>query len=79
MTATERCELTDLLVYSCACPAHRGGHAPGHEPVATVGQPIEATYAGGCARGCDGIEPGDQIARCWDRADGYAHVGPCPR
>ncbi len=76
---TAECPLTELPAEQCACRNHRGGVAPGEEPIVTVGQPIEAGYASRCARGCDGIEPGDQIARCWDPADGYAHCGACPR
>lgn len=72
------CPLSELPPEQCACRNHRGGLAPDEQVIETVGQPIEATYRSGCARGCVGIEPGDQIARCWDRADGYAHYGPCP-
>jgi hypothetical protein len=78
VTADE-CPLSELPADQCACPKHRGGQAPGDEPIETVGQPFTATYPGPCARRCDaGIDIGDSIARCWDRADGYAHWGSCP-
>lgn len=74
----DECGLTELPVDMCACPKHRGGHAPGDEPIETVGQPIEARYPGPCARHCDtGIETGDLIARVAD-GDGWAHTGRCP-
>lgn len=78
MSAAE-CPLTELPADQCACPRHRGGQAPGEELIATCGQPFQAAYPGACARGCGrGIREGDDIARCWDDADGYAHVGRCP-
>lgn len=67
------CPLTELPPEMCACPKHRGGTAPGDEPLETVGQPFEAMYAGRCERG-DRIEPGDMIARL-AAGDGYVHAG----
>lgn len=76
---TVECPLTDLPPDQCACRNHRGGSAPAEEAITTVGQPFLASYAGPCARGCSGgLQPGDEIARCWDREDGYAHAGSCP-
>lgn len=76
MTATE-CPLTELPPDQCACPRHRGGTAPGDEPIETVGQPFPAAYAGRCVR-CDrSIEVGQDIARVADGA-GYVHAVGCP-
>ncbi len=74
MTA-EECPLTELPPEQCACPSHRGGTAPGEEPVETVGQPFEAQFPGVCARG-DRIEPGQRIVRVADD-EGYAHADRC--
>jgi hypothetical protein len=74
---TAECPLTELPPDQCACPKHRGGTAPGDEPIETVGQTFEAAYAGGCERGCDrGIRPGDTIARVAD-GPGYVHAVRC--
>lgn len=73
------CPLTELDETVCACPRHRGGHAPGEEPLETVGQPFEAASDGPCARHCtDGVLAGDTIARVADDW-GYVHVPACPR
>lgn len=73
------CPLTELPPDQCACRNHRGGDAPGDEPIATIGQAFTAAYSTRCARHCGrGIEPGDEIIRCWEAADGYVHAGRCP-
>lgn len=72
---TARCDLTDLLVDSCACPQHRGGDIV--EAPETVGQPFDAAYEGHCSH-CDrAIHVGQRIARLADDP-GYVHVGRCP-
>lgn len=73
------CRLSELPASQCACPRHRGGHAPGDEPVETVGQPFAAMFPGPCARGCAGIQAGDQIARVAESGQGYVHAGRCSR
>lgn len=73
------CPLSELPSDQCACRHHRGGAAPGEEPIETVGQAFPAGYPGECARGCArGIREGDQIARAADRDLGYLHAGRCP-
>jgi hypothetical protein len=74
----EECALTELPFAQCACRQHRGGHAPGEEPVEPVGQVFAASYDGPCARHCEqGVREGDQIARVAD-GPGYVHAGSCP-
>lgn len=75
MTGAAECPLSELPPDQCACPRHRGGHAPGDEAIETVGQAFDAMFPGGCARG-DRIEPGDLIARVAD-GEGYVHAGRC--
>lgn len=70
----ERCEVTELLVESCACPAHRGGFLPRPDLTTTVGQPFEARYEGVCPACSDTIEPGQRIARLADDPDLYVHA-----
>jgi hypothetical protein len=77
MTETE-CALTELPPDQCACPKHRGGTAPGDEPIETVGQSFGAVYDGRCERDCSGIRVGDPIARVAD-GSGYVHAVRCPR
>lgn len=75
MTATE-CPLTELPPEQCACPRHRGGHAPGEEAIETVGQAFDAMYQGRCERCERPIEVGQSIARVAD-GSGYVHAGRC--
>lgn len=71
---SDRCDLTDLLITSCACPQHRGGEVI--EPAATAGQPFEAAYEGRCPN-CDRpIHVGQAIVRLADDP-GYVHAGRC--
>lgn len=78
MTAEAECALWELPVSMCACPKHRGGTAPAEEPIATVGQPLEARFDGPC-EGCErGVREGQMIARVAD-STGYIHSPRCPR
>lgn len=72
------CPLTEIPPEQCACPKHRGGAAPGDEPIETVGQAFEAAYGGRCERSDDAIHPGQMIARVAD-GSGYVHAVRCPR
>lgn len=79
MSVADECPLTELPAEQCACRNHRGGVAPGEEPIETIGQPFAASYDGECGRGCHrGIKAGDEIARAADRELGYVHAGRCP-
>jgi hypothetical protein len=69
------CPLTELPPSQCACPKHRGGHAPGDEPTEIEGRPFEAQYSGTCADCGDPIERGDRIGFT---GRGYVHAPRCP-
>jgi hypothetical protein len=81
----EECPLSDLPASQCACPKHRGGTAPGEEPIETSGQPFQANYRSACARRCEnGINPGDMIMHVATQpgdlfARGYVHYWMCVR
>lgn len=76
-TADDECPLSELPASQCACPRHRGGTAPGDEPIETEGRPFLARYPGRCARCDHGIHEGDAIDPVVD-GGGYVHVR-CPR
>ena len=66
----DRCDLTDLLVEQCACPAHRNIV---DTAVGALGPPFTATWPGRCRNCGDPFGRGARIRSAGE--DGY--LGPC--